>query len=39
MIVNFDEIDILNVDDGDGNMYYHNNQLFIGTIVEYNNGH
>ena len=36
MIVNFDDIDILNVDDGGGNMYYYNNQLFTGTIVEYN---
>ena len=36
MIVNFAEIDILNIDYGGGNVYYYNDELFSGTIVEYN---
>ena len=37
MTINFDEIDILNVDAGGGNIYHCQNQPFTGTIVEYKN--
>lgn len=36
MNVNFDDIEINNFDAGGGAIYYHNNQPFTGTIVEYN---
>ncbi|WP_454881425.1 toxin-antitoxin system YwqK family antitoxin [Sphingobacterium detergens] len=36
MKVNFEDIEIGNVDAGGGNMYYYNDEPFSGTIVEYN---
>lgn len=37
MNVNFDDIEIANIDAGGGLIYHYNNQPFTGTIVEYNN--
>ncbi len=37
MNVNFDDIEIMAPDYGGGSVYYHNNQPFTGTIVEYSN--
>lgn len=37
MNVNFDDIEINSFDAGGGAIYFHNNQPFTGTIVEYNN--
>lgn len=36
MNVNFDDIEIANIDGGGGNVYHCQNQPFTGTIVEYN---
>jgi len=35
MNINFDDIEIKNVDAGGGSVYYYNNQPFTGIIVEY----
>lgn len=37
MRVNFDEIDVLNTDIYGSNIFYRGNEIFTGTIVEYNN--
>lgn len=37
MIVNFDDIEVVNIDIGGGAIYHYQNQPFTGTIVEYNN--
>ena len=37
MRVNFDEIDVLNTDIYGSNIFYRGNEIFTGTMVEYNN--
>jgi antitoxin component YwqK of YwqJK toxin-antitoxin module len=37
MKVNFDDIEIANIDAGGGAIYHYQNSPFTGTIVEYNN--